>query len=203
MLFKNHKSDTDHIDLILNNKSISKVQSTKFLGVEIDEKLTWKNHISDVERKISSAIFLLRNIKYKINQKTSLMLYDSLINTQLSYCNMIWANTFKTYTENLIRLQKRALRLCYHGQPFPKTTNLFCKTNRLPVSDIAKLQLAKIVYLFYNSPDELPYHIKLLFAKTSDIHTYSTRAMDNMQLHTHYFKTNIRKNTTKILAPTL
>ena len=131
------------------------------------------------------------------------MLYDSTINTHLTYCNIIWANTCKTYTENLIRLQKRALRQCSHNKPLTKTENLFCKANRLPVHLIAKLQLAKIVYLFYNATNELPDHIKLLFSKTSDLHTYPTRATDNMQLHKQYCKTNIRKFTPKILAPSL
>ncbi len=39
-------------------------QSTKFLGMYIDENLTWKKHITEVTKKVSRALFSIKQVKY-------------------------------------------------------------------------------------------------------------------------------------------
>src|SRR6266516_301111 len=113
MIFSNQKQDPVHQEIFIGNQSIIKLKNCKFLGVEIDSALKWKNHIRQVEIKLSSAIYIIRNIRYKINRVTALKLYDTLILSHLTYCNVLWGNAYKSYLENLYRLQKRALRLCF------------------------------------------------------------------------------------------
>ena len=45
-----------NIDLYMDNIKINQIQYTKFLGVTVDSKLTWKNHIAEIENKISKNI---------------------------------------------------------------------------------------------------------------------------------------------------
>jgi hypothetical protein len=72
MIFSTHKTDMSHLKVDILHTQINRVSSTRFLGVEIEEKLAWTNHIKLVERKMSSAIFTIRNIRYKINRGTAL-----------------------------------------------------------------------------------------------------------------------------------
>ena len=46
MVFTNKKSRTANLKISIDNQIIDEVCQTKFLGVMIDNKLTWKNHIS-------------------------------------------------------------------------------------------------------------------------------------------------------------
>lgn len=134
VLFKNIKKTITPPDLLLNNIKVKRVFTTKFLGVEIDHKLNWSYHIKSIENKLSSANFILRKIKHKLNTDTALKLYDTLILTHLSYCNIIWGNTYKKYLQNVIRLQKRALRLCNldkNPENNSKSSKLFLNSNRL------------------------------------------------------------------------
>ena len=78
LIFSNRKKISVHPDLIMANLKSEEVQSTKFLGVEIEDKLNWWSHTRSVERKLSSAIFIIRSLRYKINRTTSLKLYDTL-----------------------------------------------------------------------------------------------------------------------------
>src|SRR5206468_507138 len=96
MLFDNRSATAPQQDVLLCNQPVINVHSTKFLGILLDDKLTWKNHIQLVEKKLSAANFILRNIRYKINQKTALKMYDTLISPYLTYCNILWGNTCKT-----------------------------------------------------------------------------------------------------------
>ena len=129
-------------------------------------------------------------------------LYDTLILPHLMYCNLAWGNTYKTHTSNIYRLQKRALRLC-HGTEILKSDNLFIITNKLSFYNIHKIQTAQLVFNFLNQNSILPKCITALFKKTSDIHRFYTRSLDNLCLHSHFARLKIRKFTTKLVAPGL
>src|SRR3989442_9965141 len=173
MIFSNRKRNPDHMELAIGNLKIERVHATRFLGVEIEDKLTWWNHTRLVERKLSSAIFVIRSLRYKINRTTALKLYDTLALPYLHYCNIVWGNTHKTYTLNICRLQKRALKLC-HGRNLLNRKNLFTETNKLPFHDIHMLQTSLVVFQYFHNLATLPNCIASLFKKTSDIHKFST-----------------------------
>jgi len=203
ILFSNHKSQNVHHEIILENKPIKKVSTTKFLGVELDSKLSWKDHIRLLEKKISSSLFILRKIRFKINEETAFLLYDAMILPHITYCNIIWSNTFKSNLKHLFSLQKQCIRICFKRNCIPKTQLLFSKSGKLKLDDIQKLQTAIIIFKFFNLNHSLPNVISHLFQKITDIHFYSTRSRDTLNLHTFPCSTNIRKFTTKFSGPTI
>ena len=155
MIFNNHKNKVADLDIVIGRTKINRVSSCKFLGVEIDEKLTWLPHIKQVEKKISSALFMIRHIRYKINRTTALKLYDTLILPYLNYCNILWGNAYKSHTSNIFRLQKRALKLC-HTLKMQASDNLFIITNKMSFYDIHKLQTAQLVFQYFHHEKLLP-----------------------------------------------
>ena len=75
------------VDRIGNNQ---KEKSFKFLGIHIDETLTWKHHIEKVSSKISRANYMISKVK-KVLPKSSLKtLYSSLIHSHIHYGLIIW-----------------------------------------------------------------------------------------------------------------
>jgi len=202
MLFSSHKNISPVSDITIGHHIIKRVSSTKFLGVDIEDNLTWINHTKKIERKLSSLIFVIRNIRHKINRKTALQLYDTLILSQLSYCVLIWGNTYKTHISNIFRLQKRALRLC-HGLSVLTSDELFRFTNRLSFYDIHKFHTAKLVYRFFNQSTIFPKCIAALFSKTSEIHHFNTRSVDQLCLHHFFGRLAPRNFSTKLYAPVL
>lgn len=66
-------------DYELSNQVIQTVDKTKFLGIVIDQHLTWKSHIEFIASKIPSAIGILCRILFFIYQPLLKMLYNSLI----------------------------------------------------------------------------------------------------------------------------
>ena len=63
--------------LTLNDTIIKREDATKFLGILIDENLTWKPHIQYIETKISKNIGLLYKAKLLLNQKSSKSIYKA------------------------------------------------------------------------------------------------------------------------------
>ena len=82
-----HKlSKTVHIPLVLqqlkiNNKYIERETSIKFLGIILDQNLTWNNHIHVIESKISKNIVILYKIR---NQKCPKSIYFSFIHSYIN-----------------------------------------------------------------------------------------------------------------------
>ena len=90
---------------------ISQTDSTKFLGLHLDTHITWKTHIDSICNKISKILGILYKIRYFIPQPALLSLYYTLIYSQISYCNILWGNTFPSYSNKLFILQKKAIRI--------------------------------------------------------------------------------------------
>jgi len=69
----------------INNVQIKLVNQIKFIGVEINSELNWKDHIHTVTNKISPASGIIRRIRYKLTLKAAMLLYDTLIAHHLLY----------------------------------------------------------------------------------------------------------------------
>ena len=85
ILFGNRKN-IDNVCIFMNNSIITRVRATKFLGVIIDEKLTWKDHISLVRSKLSKTVGILYRIRHLLNRSALFILYCSLCLPYLTYC---------------------------------------------------------------------------------------------------------------------
>ena len=78
MLFTRKRSIPEDIEIKINNIAISRVKQVKFLGVIMDEKLTWKDHINYISRKISKCIAIMFELKFMVCNDTLKSLYYNL-----------------------------------------------------------------------------------------------------------------------------
>ena len=97
-------------NLKINNNEIKRSSSIKFLGVLVDENLTWIYHITLVENKLSKNLRLLRKAKNYLNKKSMVSLYYSSIHSYLNYGNIEWCSTSMTKLKKLLSKQKQALQ---------------------------------------------------------------------------------------------
>ena len=96
-----------------NNKNVSLEckESFKNLGVVIDEKLTFRDHI---HVKINEAYPMLGIIKRSFKCLTTssfILLYKSMVRSHLDYCSSVWVPYEKGDIELLEKVQKRATKL--------------------------------------------------------------------------------------------
>lgn len=116
-----------------------------------------EKHIDYVKSKISKTVAILNKIGNLLNKKALFMLYASLFVPYLTYCLEIWGNTFKTYTQPLFILQKRALRIITKSQYRDHTNDLFLKLNILKFYDLVDYKVTLIMYKVYYKmlPDKI------------------------------------------------
>ena len=80
-------------DLKINNVLIEQKEYLKFLGVIIDQNLSWKQHISVLEPKLSRAIGILYKSRPYLNEAIRKQLYFGLVHSHLNYANICWGST--------------------------------------------------------------------------------------------------------------
>ena len=127
---------------------IKRENATKFLGILIDENLTWKPHIQYIETKISKNIGLLYKAKLLLNQKSLKSIYFSFIH---SYTNNAWASTHQTKLKKLFKFQKHASRILYNEDRTTHARPLMKSLNALNVYQIYILQNIILTYKSQNN----------------------------------------------------
>jgi len=115
MEFKHKNSAVDEEctlpEIRIGDTSIDRVTETKFLGVIIDEKLTWEPHIKMLSKKLSSRTGVLNRIKDNVPQNLHIDLYHTLFESHLSYGVTVWGGVSKSKLQSITVVQKRCLRI--------------------------------------------------------------------------------------------
>ena len=116
MLFNPTRFNSDSQDLILtiNNHSISKVTSIKFLGLFIDGKLEWNIHIQDVCKTLRTYVSIFYKLSLRLPTHILRMLYFALVHPKILYSLELYANTYTTHLHDLEILNNRILRNIQH-----------------------------------------------------------------------------------------
>ena len=103
MILSRKKTERKNITVRINEKVISEVRKIKFLGVMLDNKVNWKDHINYISGKVSHGIGMILKARRSLTKKAWMTLYYSFIYPYLTYCYHIWGST---YQNNLMKLQK-------------------------------------------------------------------------------------------------
>ena len=83
----------------------------QFLGVILDEKLSWKPHISYLTNKISKSVGIFRKSSFYLPKSFLRTLYYAMVCPYLHYCYIVWASTYKTNLKRIVSLQKWVIRI--------------------------------------------------------------------------------------------
>ena len=170
MLFRSRPPDNE-LALKINNVVLPRVAATKFLGIIIDDKLSWKPHIQSVKSKLSSVLSIMYKASKLINTTGMYTLYCSLFHPYLSYCNEIWGNTYTSNVKCLFTLQKKAIRLICNADRLAHTNAMFKDMSILKLSEFVKYKTAIVMFNIFHGT--LPIQLQMRFTKYSSV--YSTR----------------------------
>ena len=179
MLFSNSISNLPG-DIIFDDTILVKVNSIKFLGLTIDDNLSWKIHIDNVSKIISRNIGIIYRLKYFFPPSMLLMLYSTLILPYLNYGILAWGNTAKLLLDRIYLLQKKIVRIICNTNFYSHTNSLFHKNKLLKIYDIYDFNLGQFMYKY--SKNELPNIFTNMFIKNSAIHKYPTRQSNSLHL---------------------
>ena len=146
------------LNICIDDVNISRVSHTKFLGVILDNSLSWSTHTLNIVNMLSKycgIFYRLKHVKDILPSKTLISLYNTLVCPHLTYCNLIWADSNNTNLHQIHLKQKRIMRICSNSHWLEHSPPLFKKLNSLNIYDIHKLLSGIFMYnfTFNNLPD--------------------------------------------------
>ena len=135
MIFGNKKYD-DIYRVSIASMDIARVYATKFLGMYIDSRLNWNEHILVTRKKLAKNVSVMNRVKHLLTNDALFSLYCSLILPHFNCCCETWGNTYKSRLHPLYVLQKRDIRICNHADYKAHTKPIFQQLNMLNLYDL-------------------------------------------------------------------
>ena len=90
VLFSRKKKTQNHPNVSLNNIQVERVSHQKHLGIILDEKLNFKEHIDSTILKVNRDIAVLKKLRYSLPQKSLITIHKALLTPLLDYGDIIY-----------------------------------------------------------------------------------------------------------------
>jgi hypothetical protein len=148
---------------------ITKATEIKFLGLTIDDTLSWKQHIEQVMNKMCSACYALRNVKHIVPVDALRVIYFAHIHSIICYGIIFWGSSY--YANKVFILQKKIVRIVTNTRPRD-----FCREafkNREIMTLYSQYVYSLVLYTVNN---------KHLFDTNNEIHKYISKNNNNLHL---------------------
>ena len=197
IIFSSRNVTVKDIDIRVRDVNIDRVAYTKFLGVQIDQKLNWKEHINYINKKLAKSTGILLKARKYLPAYCLKSLYHTFAYPYLTYCIHVWGNACATHLDPLIKTQKRLIRIITNAGYRDHTAPLFRQLGVLNLNGIYKYLLSTFVYRFRDK--DLPKIFDNFCETNSNIYTYGTRQADDFYIPPWRF--DIRKRSPSVQAP--
>ena len=112
LLITNHDAE---ITIKVGCETIIGQKSVKLLGIKLDNKLDFNDHITNICKKANSKLHALARVSNLMNKDKLRILMKAFIESQFSYCPLVWMFHSRTLNNKINKLHERALRLVYKG----------------------------------------------------------------------------------------
>ena len=136
--------------------SIQKSVCTKYLGILLDNKLNFQQHIQLLAARVRKLMVIFRTLRQAAEMGTVGMIYYALCQSLLTYCITSWGGSAKSTLLKLERAQRAVLKVSQFLPFRYPTSDLYEKSGVLTVRQLFILQtVLKQHSILYYSPDSL------------------------------------------------
>jgi hypothetical protein len=148
-----NSNNGDEMDpaLIQSITRISHDNSTKFLGVQIDDKLSFIPHISNIRNKLSKSLYLLRTSSNFLDTESLKLLYYSTFHSHLIYAIQLWSCSSNTQINSIFAMQKKAIRIVAKKKYNSHTEPIFKQLAILPLPDLVSYFKIQFMHRYVNN----------------------------------------------------
>ena len=188
---------TATFQIAIRGSVIERSPSMRYLGVVIDQCLTFKPHIAQLRSRLSRNVGLFWKLRRVCGRKLLIQLYYVLIDSLLSYANIIWCATYPSSTKPLYLLQKKALKILSYVHPKQPGSHLFQRYGVLSVYQLHFRQLALHMYDHIN--DMNPIALRICIQPVNPIQL-TRRQLQNIS-NPPTCRTNFNRHSVACTAP--
>ena len=165
------------IGIKIGNLPIRKTCYVKFLGVLLDENLSWKYHLTELSKKLARTCGMFFKVRHFLPINILICLYNSLFSPFLQYGLLVWGLTYETYINPVFLLQKRVIKAISFQNFASPSSPIFSDLKILKLHDLFQLKLLCFVYDCVNKISPSCFHS--FFELVESVHPYLTRQATN------------------------
>ena len=193
MLFhtRQKRVNIDENSIVIDGNIIPFSTKTKFLGINIDNNLTWKAHINHITKKISKVVGVLSRLSKELSYNILILIYNTILLPYLIYCCITWGFTYQTYINKILYIQKKAICMITHSPFQCHSSPLFKKTNNLNIFQIIECNAS--IFMFQKLNSTVPNVFQQNKILSYSYHTYETS--NNLSIRTPLFKLQFSKRS--------
>ena len=132
-----------------NDKVIERVTDFKYLGFTIDQRISWKLHISNVVTRVRRRLYYLWRGKYSVSREGKLLLFNALIMPYLNYGIELWFASNKTLRGTLELIYRYCLRIILNDVgsiPTISNFDLYVTLDVLPLSLLFQIKVGRMIH---------------------------------------------------------
>lgn len=156
--------------------------SIRLLGIQIDEKLNYKEHFKYLHGKVAKAVFSLKIMRHLLDKKHLTLLYNAYLRSALDYGSALFTTASLTTMKPIILLQKKAIRLVCGADYRAHTAPLFKQEKLLKFEDIITFNICRFMHDFRFG--KLPEIFDNEWLRNNQIHGYPVRNQEDFFIPT-------------------
>ena len=183
---------------------IEVVEFHKYLGITLDSRLTWQDHINNVSKNMRQGNAAIKRLKYVLPFPTLKIVYHSLIESVISYGIESWGTSENSYINKLQKIQNTIVKTILSNKLNRKYKSLDEKykcAQILTISNLFKHKKIKNSYFQHTFNDRnTPYNLRNNTHTLTPITQNKYHSRSDQITTTHIFNTlpDLHKNYTKI-----
>ena len=197
MIIKSPKKKDDQVNI--NNESadgtinvLQRKQKIKYLGVLLDETISFNHHISYICTRIERNNGIMSKLRHYLTLLQVTQIYYSLIYPYISYAILAWGSAYKTHIDKIQTKQHHSAKLIFFATTYGEHTEsalpLLNLLDVLTVHKVYRFHLLKFTYLWHKGL--LPTLFSNYFQYASNVHNYNTRYASKQNLYVKKVRTN-------------
>ena len=172
--------------VIINDTEINRVYSCKYLGVIIDYRFKWHEHIANIVKKTKYLIFLFAKLRKILSYKMLMAIYYGLFNSIATYGIISWGSAYDTTVSILCNIQKKILKLISNAH------------EKRPLNILQNYALNSIIYNYnylrntFKNSNSTSRHKTLQLPRTRNVIGKKTYKYTSIEI-INKFPTNLKK----------
>ena len=145
------QSPTNLGQIIIKETEIKRVQHARYLGIIIDDRMSFKQQFNNLNKKLKECVNALIAVRQTLNYRAKSQLYHSFFESHLKYAAVTYFDKLnKKQMDILNKLQKKSIRLVFNAKMRCHTGKLLKLAEITPIDQIYKSETLKFVYKYRN-----------------------------------------------------
>ena len=165
--------------ILFNGFTSNRVHLVKYLGILIDDKLSWSDYIDSLISKISSLTGILYRIGHYLPFHCKRSIYFALAHSHLVNCIEVYANVSPSLIKPLMVKCNRLLRLMLNKPLNTPLQLIYSPFNILPINLLFKFYTCKFIHRCLWESQKVPLFITEWFVRVNVLHSHNTRHSNN------------------------